>query len=119
MFKRLLYGIFSAPEYYQKRAMHVLKGPPGIKCLVDDILVIGRNQEEHDERLRAVLDRLKEEGITLSYEKCVSSVFRLEYLGQIIDGQGIRKDPSKVQAIVNFPETTAPWHGKPAYELLS
>ena len=66
--------------------------------------VIGRNQIEHDERLRAVLDRLQEEGITLNYEKCVFSVSRLEYLGQIIDGQGIRKDPSKVQAIVDFPE---------------
>ena len=66
--------------------------------------MIGRNQIEHDERLRAVLDRLQEEGITLNYQKCVFSVSRLEYLGQIIDGQGIRKDPSKVQAIVDFPE---------------
>ena len=104
MFKRLPYGISSAPEYYQKRMIQVLKGLPGVKCLVDDILVVGRNQAEHDERLRAVLDRLVQEGITLNLEKCLFSVSRLEYLGQIIDGQGLRKDPSKVQAIVNFPE---------------
>lgn len=35
--------------------IQVLKGLPGVKCLVNDILVIGRNQIEHDERLRAVL----------------------------------------------------------------
>ena len=43
--------------------------------------MIGRNQIEHDERLRAVLNRLQEEGITLNDKKCVFSVSRLEYLG--------------------------------------
>ena len=58
---------------------------------------------EHEERLRAVLNRLKQEGITLNLDRCLFSVTKLDYPGQIIDGQGIRKDPSKVQAIVNFP----------------
>ena len=55
MFKRLPYGISSAPEYQLPKAndMQVLKGLPGVKCLVDDILVIVRNQIEHHERLRA------------------------------------------------------------------
>ena len=43
--------------------------------------MIGRNQIEHDERLRAVLNRLQEEGIALNDKKCVFSVSRLEYLG--------------------------------------
>ena len=38
---------------YQKRMMQILKGLPGVKCLVDDILVIDRNQIDHYERLRA------------------------------------------------------------------
>ena len=59
MFKRLPYGISSTPEYYQKRMMQVLKGLLVVKWLVDDILMIGRNQIELDERLRAVLDRLQ------------------------------------------------------------
>ena len=104
MFKRLPYGISSAPEYFQKRMMQVLEGLAGVTCLVDDILVVGGNQAEHDERLRAVLDSLQQEGLTLNQDKCLFSVAKLEYLGQVIDGQGIRKDPSKVQAIVNFPE---------------
>ena len=41
------------------------------------------------------MDRLQEEGITLNYGNCVFSVSRFGYLGQIIDGQGIRKYPSK------------------------
>ena len=83
--------------------VQVLKGLPGVKCLVDDSLVVGRNQAEHDERLRPVLDRLVQEE-KLDLEKCLFSASRLEYIGKIIDGQRLRKDPSKVQAIVNFPE---------------
>ena len=62
MFKRLPYGISSAPEYFQKRMMQVLEGLTGVTCLVNDILVVGGNQAEHDERLRAVLDRFQQEG---------------------------------------------------------
>ena len=79
MFKRLPHGISSDPEYYQKGMIQVVKGLPGVKCLVNDILVDWSypNRVCHD-RLRAVLDRLREEGVTLSYEKCVFSVSRLE-----------------------------------------
>lgn len=104
MFKRLPYGITSAPEHYQKRMENVLKGLSGVVCHVDDILVTGKTEAQHNERLRAVLDRLQEAGLTLNPEKCVFSVSRLDYLGQIVDGQGIRKDPNKLKAILNLCE---------------
>ena len=78
-----------------------LSGLAGVVCHLDDILVIGRNQREHDERLRAVLDRLVKCGLTLNVDKCAFSQSELPYLGQIIDGDGIRIDPRKVKAIVS------------------
>ena len=102
MFRRLPFGISSAPEYFQKRMDGELSGLAG----VDDILVIGRNQREHDERLRAVLDRLVKCGLTLNVDKCAFSQSELPYLGQIIDGDGIRIDPGKVKAIVDMAEPT-------------
>ena len=69
-----------------------------------DILVIGRNKEEHDERLVKVLQRLKDSGITLNPDKCLFSTSRLQYLGQVIDSDGIRKDPAKIKAITELPE---------------
>ena len=48
MFKRLPFGISSAPEYFQKRMDKELSGIEGVKCRMDDILVIGRDQAEHD-----------------------------------------------------------------------
>lgn len=48
MFKRLPFGLSSAPEYFQKRMDKELSGIEGVKCRMDDILIIGRNQAEHD-----------------------------------------------------------------------
>ena len=71
---------------------------------MDDILIIGRDQAEHDKQLKQVLDRLVERKLTLNLEKCLFSQSRLQYLGQIIDSDGIRKDPSKVKAITDMAE---------------
>jgi len=104
MFKRLPFGISSAPEYFHKRMDKELSGIEGVKCRMDDILVIGRNQVEHDQRLQEVLDRLVERKLTLNLEKCLFSQTMLQYLGQIIGSEGIRKDPSKVKAITDMAE---------------
>src|SRR5277367_2962491 len=73
-FKRLPFGISSAPEHFQKRIEKVLSGLPGIVSVYDDILVWGSTKDEHDDRLRAVLSRLKAANLTLNSEKCKFSV---------------------------------------------
>ena len=98
-FNRLPFGITSAPEYFQKRMQEVLLGLDGVICMMDDILVYGREQEEHDSRLMAVLKRLKQEGITLNKDKCSFSADRVTFLGHIIDQVGVHPDPKKVEAI--------------------
>ena len=102
MFKRLPFGISSGPEHFQKRMDKELSGIEGVKCRMDDILVMGKDQDEHDHRLEQVLDRLVERRLTLNLEKCSFSQSRIQYLGQIFDSEGIRKDPSKVKAIVDM-----------------
>ena len=104
MFKRLPFGISSAPEHFQKRMDKELSGIEGVKCRMDDILIMGKDQAEHDKRLKQVLDRLVERKLTLNLEKCLFSQSRLQYLGQIIDSDGIRKDPSKIKAITDMAE---------------
>ena len=53
--RRLPCGISSAPEYFQKRMDKELTSLQRVLCHMDDICVIGRNKEEHDERLVKVL----------------------------------------------------------------
>jgi len=66
MLKRLPFGISSAPEHFQKRMDKELSGIEGVKCPMDDILVIGKDQAGHDLRLKQVLDRLVERRLTLN-----------------------------------------------------
>jgi len=66
---------------------------------MDDILVHGADQEEHDRRVRATLYCLQEAGITLNIEKCQFFKTSVKFLGSIIDEQGIHTDPMKTKAI--------------------
>ena len=72
------------------------------QCLMDDILVHGTTREEHDKRLRLVLQRLQDLGMTLNSEKCTFAQSSVQFLGHVIDEHGIKADPNKVSAIVRF-----------------
>ena len=69
-FNRLPFGITSAPEHFQRRMAEILGDIPGVVCLVDDVLVMGRTQAEHDSQLKIVLTHLSKAGLTLGREKC-------------------------------------------------
>jgi hypothetical protein len=69
-FNRMPFGIKTAPEHYQKKMNEILDGLDGQICIIDDILIHGKTQKEHDTRLRAVLKKLDESGATLNPEKC-------------------------------------------------
>ena len=66
---------------------------------MDDILVHGKTQKEHDERLEAVLTRLIRARITLNPEKCEFSRKQLKFAGHSLSAQGIGPDPDKTAAI--------------------
>ena len=102
-FHRLPFGISSAPEHFQRRMSDILTGLPGaVVCMMDDILIHGKTREEHDTHLRDVLNRLQDAGMTLNKEKCQFAQTSLKFLGHIIDSEGIRPDPNKVQAILDI-----------------
>jgi len=50
-FNKLPFGIFSAPELLQRRMNSILGGLEGVVCLMDDVLVYGEDEAEHDARL--------------------------------------------------------------------
>ena len=57
-FNCLPFDITSAPEHFQQQMSEILQGLNGIVCLVDDILVYGNTQEQHDTHLMTVLQRI-------------------------------------------------------------
>ena len=71
---------------------------------IDDILVMGHHDEEHLRILEQVLARLQEYGLHLKKEKCSFIKPSVEYLGHIVDKDGLRAIPANMETITNAPE---------------
>ena len=98
-FCKMPFDISSGPEHFQKRMSSILAGQEGVLCHIDDIIVFGRNQDEHDSRLQSVLKTIKKAGVTLNKEKCEFNRDRLVFLGHVINKDGISPDPEKTAAV--------------------
>ena len=105
-FNRLPFGLNAAPEYFMLQMTKVLEGLEGVVCQMDDIMVFGKNSEEHDSRLEQVMQRLKQAGVTLNRQKCVFSTSTVTFLGHVITSQGVKPDSEKIEAILQLPEPT-------------
>ena len=66
---------------------------------MNDILVYGQNQDEHNRRLTAVLEHRRQAKVTPNKEKCSFSTNSVRFLGQLVDSAGVRPGPQKVAAI--------------------
>ncbi|KAL5494299.1 hypothetical protein EMCRGX_G015600 [Ephydatia muelleri] len=102
-FTKLPFGISCAPELFQKRMSDILQDIEGKLCQMDDVLEFGSSQEEHDDRLKAVLKRIEEAGMRLNPDKCAFSRHQVKFLGHIVDQRGIQADPEKTSAILKLP----------------
>ena len=67
----------------------ILEGLKGVVCQIDDILVFGKDQDQHDGRLMVVLRIIQSVGVTLNKDKCKFSMSQVSFLGHIIDETGI------------------------------
>ena len=103
-YKRLMFGITSAPEVYQHVIQQSLQGCEGVANISDDIIIHGKNTEEHDKRLQRVLERLKEKNLTLNAEKCKFHMTQMVFMGLVLSDNGIGSAKDKVKAIVDAKE---------------
>ena len=70
---------------------------------VDDILIYFKNEEEHAEHLRIVLQTFRQEKLYAKLSKCEFWLKSVAFLGHIVTGEGISVDPNKVQAVRDWP----------------
>ena len=81
----------------------ILEGLKGVAKSTDDLLIYGKTEAEHDERVHQVLHRLEENRVTCNILKCSFSKREQDFVGHHITSQGIQPLRSKVDAIINFP----------------
>ena len=73
-----------------------------VVVFIDDILVFSKNEEEHEEHLRLVLQKLRENQLYAKLSKCDFWLREVSFLGHVISDGGIAVDPSKVQDVLNW-----------------
>ena len=91
---------------FQKIMVSTLAGLKGVSVYMDDIVVHGATQEEHDRRLSAVLDWLQKHNVTLNNTKCVFGSEEVQFLGFQVLGNGIQPIQSNVDSISTIPAPT-------------
>lgn len=106
-YTRLPFGVSSSPAIFQRTMEGVLKDIPKVTVYLDDILLTGRDDQEHLRTLDQVLQRLEEAGLRLKRGKCEFMEKEVIFLGHKVDATGIHPVPEKVQAVQNAPRPTS------------
>ncbi|GJW63339.1 putative reverse transcriptase domain-containing protein [Tanacetum coccineum] len=75
---------------------------------IDDILIYSKSKEEHKEHLKIILGLLKKEKLYAKFSKCDFWLDSVQFLGHVINSEGVHVDPSKIEAIKNWSAPTTP-----------
>ena len=98
-YKRLMFGLSSGPEKYQKVISDALKNCVGVANIADDIIVYGKRQKEHDRHLDTVMCMQNVCGLTLNKKPCQFCLSKLTFFGHEFSIRGIDASEEKLAAI--------------------
>ena len=105
-FKVMPFGLCNAPASFERFMERVLRGLQWESCLVylDDIIVAGGTLEETVAHMVKLLDRLRSAGLKLKPSKCTLFAKEVSFLGHLVSEKGVACDPSKVEAVKEWPQ---------------
>ncbi|GKE27667.1 putative reverse transcriptase domain-containing protein [Tanacetum coccineum] len=83
---------------------------------INDILVYSKDKEEHGKHLKTILELLNKERLYAKFSKCDFWLDLVQFLGQVIDCNGVHVDPAKIEAIRNWVAPTTPMEKDKKYE---
>ena len=90
-------------EIFSKKMDNIVEDLEGVARSTDDFLVYGKIQAEHDSRSRKLLNRFRENNVTLNEEKCKFSVAKVDFIGHQVDKDGLKPLNSRISAILDYP----------------
>jgi hypothetical protein len=103
-FMVMSFGLTTAPAYFMYLMNSVFMDylDKFVVVFIDDIIVYSQNEQEHEEHLRKVLQRLRDCQLYANLSKCEFWISEVLFLGHIINREGLTVDPKKVTAILDW-----------------
>jgi hypothetical protein len=103
-FTAMPFGLANAPGVFMDMMHRVCKPylDKFVIVFIDDILIYSKTQDDHAEHLKRIPELLRNEKLYAKFSKCEFWLFEVQFLGHVINSEGIQVDPAKIEAINNW-----------------
>ncbi|GJS15473.1 putative reverse transcriptase domain-containing protein [Tanacetum coccineum] len=82
--------------------------PWELRSCFDRLLIYSKSKQEHEEHLKIILELLKKEELYAKFSKCEFWIPKVQFLGHVIDSEGIHVDPAKIESIKDWTSPKSP-----------
>ncbi|GKB16358.1 putative reverse transcriptase domain-containing protein, partial [Tanacetum coccineum] len=109
-FQVMPFGLTNAPAVFMDLMNRVCKPylDRFVIVFIDDILIYSKSRKEHEGHLKLILNLLKKEELYAKFSKCEFWLSKVQFLGHVIDSEGIHVDPTKIEAIKDWASPKTP-----------
>ncbi|GJT82017.1 putative reverse transcriptase domain-containing protein [Tanacetum coccineum] len=104
------FGLTNAPAIFMDLMNRVCKPylDKFVIVFIDDILIYSKSEKDHEHHLRTILGLLKKEKLFAKFSKCEFWLKEVQFLGHVVNQEGIHVDPSKIEAVKNWKAPESP-----------
>nr|GFB76951.1 putative reverse transcriptase domain-containing protein [Tanacetum cinerariifolium] len=109
-FQVMPFGLTNAPAVFMDLMNRVCEPylDKFVIVFIDDILIYSKDEKENEEHLKAILELLKKEELYAKFFKCEFWIPKVQFLGHVIDNQGIHVDPAKIESVKDWASPKSP-----------